>query len=169
MQDKKYSGLKRLFLDQNSLNMKNKVDKIQILISYRPLTNKQSIHMFFSGLVEDLPDSRSEFVFCVWQVINGLLERPDWEEAIRTPLGILPGGSGNALAASVHHYSRWDADRLRKKNRLLFLSQLMFWCCRFWWLVYETHWELSTVSYLLLLSAWALCVLVFYSLVVVLL
>ncbi|XP_074519572.1 sphingosine kinase 1-like [Halichoeres trimaculatus] len=42
----------------------------------------------------------------LYEVINGLLERPDWEEAIRTPLGILPGGSGNALAASVHHYSR---------------------------------------------------------------
>ncbi|XP_034542766.1 sphingosine kinase 1-like [Notolabrus celidotus] len=41
----------------------------------------------------------------LYEVINGLLERPDWEEAIRTPLGILPGGSGNALAASVHHYS----------------------------------------------------------------
>lgn len=46
-------------------------------------------------------------IFCVRQVINGLLERPDWEEAIRTPLGILPGGSGNALAASIHHYSGW--------------------------------------------------------------
>ncbi|KAG7242390.1 hypothetical protein INR49_023519 [Caranx melampygus] len=40
------------------------------------------------------------------EVINGLLERPDWEEAIQIPLGILPGGSGNALAASIHHYSR---------------------------------------------------------------
>ncbi|XP_042341139.1 sphingosine kinase 1-like [Plectropomus leopardus] len=42
----------------------------------------------------------------LFEVINGLLERPDWEEAIRTPLGILPSGSGNALAASIHHYSR---------------------------------------------------------------
>ncbi|XP_070777940.1 sphingosine kinase 1-like [Enoplosus armatus] len=41
----------------------------------------------------------------LFEVINGLLERPDWEEAIQTPLGILPGGSGNALAASIHHYS----------------------------------------------------------------
>uniref|UniRef100_A0A8D3B524 sphingosine kinase n=1 Tax=Scophthalmus maximus TaxID=52904 RepID=A0A8D3B524_SCOMX len=41
----------------------------------------------------------------LYEVVNGLLERPDWEEAIRTPLGILPGGSGNALAASIHHYS----------------------------------------------------------------
>ncbi|XP_075870223.1 sphingosine kinase 1-like [Nelusetta ayraudi] len=41
----------------------------------------------------------------LFEVINGLMERPDWEQAIKTPLGILPGGSGNALAASVHHYS----------------------------------------------------------------
>uniref|UniRef100_A0A3Q0RFM5 sphingosine kinase n=1 Tax=Amphilophus citrinellus TaxID=61819 RepID=A0A3Q0RFM5_AMPCI len=41
----------------------------------------------------------------LYEVINGLLERSDWEEAIRIPLGILPGGSGNALAASIHHYS----------------------------------------------------------------
>ncbi|KAI3353035.1 hypothetical protein L3Q82_019607 [Scortum barcoo] len=41
----------------------------------------------------------------LFEVINGLLERPDWEEAIRIPLGILPGGSGNALAASIHHYA----------------------------------------------------------------
>ncbi|XP_062244965.1 sphingosine kinase 1-like [Platichthys flesus] len=41
----------------------------------------------------------------LYEVINGLLERADWEEAIQTPLGFLPGGSGNALAASIHHYS----------------------------------------------------------------
>ncbi|KAM7372217.1 hypothetical protein PAMP_009400 [Pampus punctatissimus] len=42
----------------------------------------------------------------LFEVINGLMEREDWQEAIQTPLGILPGGSGNALAASVHHYSQ---------------------------------------------------------------
>lgn len=48
---------------------------------------------------------------CVCQVINGLLERADWETAIQTPLGILPAGSGNGLAASVHHYSGyWTSD-----------------------------------------------------------
>ncbi|XP_063080334.1 sphingosine kinase 1-like isoform X2 [Engraulis encrasicolus] len=41
----------------------------------------------------------------LFEVVNGLMEREDWEEAIQTPLGILPGGSGNALAASVSHYS----------------------------------------------------------------
>lgn len=46
-------------------------------------------------------------LFFSTQVINGLMDREDWEQAIQTPLGILPGGSGNALAASVHHYSQW--------------------------------------------------------------
>ncbi|XP_029595965.1 sphingosine kinase 1-like [Salmo trutta] len=41
----------------------------------------------------------------LFEVVNGLMEREDWEKAIQTPLGILPGGSGNALAASIHHYS----------------------------------------------------------------
>uniref|UniRef100_A0A3Q2QU54 sphingosine kinase n=1 Tax=Fundulus heteroclitus TaxID=8078 RepID=A0A3Q2QU54_FUNHE len=42
----------------------------------------------------------------LFEVINGLMEREDWQQAIKTPLGILPGGSGNALAASLHHYSQ---------------------------------------------------------------
>lgn len=39
------------------------------------------------------------------EVINGLMERPDWKRAIQKPLCILPGGSGNALAASLNHYA----------------------------------------------------------------
>uniref|UniRef100_A0A671LDR2 sphingosine kinase n=1 Tax=Sinocyclocheilus anshuiensis TaxID=1608454 RepID=A0A671LDR2_9TELE len=45
----------------------------------------------------------------LFEVVNGLMEREDWEEAIQTPLGVLPGGSGNALAASIHHYSGLQA------------------------------------------------------------
>ncbi|XP_078510720.1 sphingosine kinase 1 [Lissotriton helveticus] len=41
----------------------------------------------------------------MYEVVNGLMERPDWSVAIKKPLGILPAGSGNALAASVNHYS----------------------------------------------------------------
>ncbi|XP_061606534.1 sphingosine kinase 1-like [Phyllopteryx taeniolatus] len=52
----------------------------------------------------------------LFEVINGLMDRDDWQEAIQTPLGILPGGSGNALAASVHHYSQsppaWNEELL---------------------------------------------------------
>lgn len=54
------------------------------------------------------PQSDSALLFFLLiQVINGLMDREDWQEAIQIPLGILPGGSGNALAASVHHYSQW--------------------------------------------------------------
>ncbi|KAL2084895.1 hypothetical protein ACEWY4_020413 [Coilia grayii] len=42
------------------------------------------------------------------EVINGLMERSDWETAIKTPVGILPCGSGNALAGSVNHYAGYD-------------------------------------------------------------
>uniref|UniRef100_A0A3Q0R9P4 sphingosine kinase n=1 Tax=Amphilophus citrinellus TaxID=61819 RepID=A0A3Q0R9P4_AMPCI len=39
------------------------------------------------------------------EVLNGLMERPDWEQAIKTPVGILPCGSGNALAGSINHHA----------------------------------------------------------------
>ncbi|MED6247283.1 hypothetical protein ATANTOWER_020535 [Ataeniobius toweri] len=42
------------------------------------------------------------------EVINGLMERPDWEQAIKTPVSILPCGSGNALAGSINHYAGYD-------------------------------------------------------------
>ncbi|NWI12250.1 SPHK1 kinase, partial [Crypturellus soui] len=39
------------------------------------------------------------------EVVNGLMERPDWEAAMTKPLCILPSGSGNALAASINYYA----------------------------------------------------------------
>uniref|UniRef100_A0A3Q2XIT0 Sphingosine kinase 2 n=2 Tax=Hippocampus comes TaxID=109280 RepID=A0A3Q2XIT0_HIPCM len=36
------------------------------------------------------------------------MERPDWEQAIKTPVGILPCGSGNALAGSINHHAGFD-------------------------------------------------------------
>ncbi|XP_051037046.1 sphingosine kinase 1 isoform X2 [Phodopus roborovskii] len=42
------------------------------------------------------------------EVVNGLMERPDWETAIRKPLCSLPGGSGNALAASLNYYAGYE-------------------------------------------------------------
>ena len=35
------------------------------------------------------------------QVMNGMMEREDWEQALKTPIGMLPTGSGNALCAST--------------------------------------------------------------------
>ena len=35
------------------------------------------------------------------QVVNGLMGRADWQRAIKTPIGMLPTGSGNSLAKAV--------------------------------------------------------------------
>ncbi|KAL1809050.1 hypothetical protein DCAR_0728578 [Daucus carota subsp. sativus] len=35
------------------------------------------------------------------EVINGLLEREDWDSAIRMPLGVVPAGTGNGMAKSL--------------------------------------------------------------------
>uniref|UniRef100_A0A0P4WCE5 sphingosine kinase n=1 Tax=Scylla olivacea TaxID=85551 RepID=A0A0P4WCE5_SCYOL len=42
----------------------------------------------------------------LYEVYNGLLARPDWDEAIQFPIGIIPGGSGNGLARSLAHWLR---------------------------------------------------------------
>jgi hypothetical protein len=34
------------------------------------------------------------------------MDRPDWQAAIQMPLGVLPGGSGNGLAASLCHAAK---------------------------------------------------------------
>lgn len=40
----------------------------------------------------------------VFEVLNGLFQRPDWEKAIgELPLGVIPCGSGNGLAKSIAH------------------------------------------------------------------
>ncbi len=33
-----------------------------------------------------------------WELLNGLMMRPDWKEAAKVPIALMPGGSGNALA-----------------------------------------------------------------------
>ncbi|XP_059684278.1 sphingosine kinase 1 [Gavia stellata] len=52
----------------------------------------------------------------LYEVVNGLMERPDWEDSMKKPLCILPGGSGNALAASINHYA--GNDHVAKKKLL---------------------------------------------------
>ncbi|XP_024940800.1 sphingosine kinase 2 isoform X3 [Cephus cinctus] len=40
----------------------------------------------------------------LFEVINGIFERPDWEKAVKElPLGVIPCGSGNGLAKSIAH------------------------------------------------------------------
>jgi sphingosine kinase len=37
----------------------------------------------------------------VYEVLNGLMDRPDWQEAIKIPFAQIPGGSANAFACSA--------------------------------------------------------------------
>lgn len=44
----------------------------------------------------------------LYEVLNGLLDRPDWEDAVPMPIGVLPCGSGNALAGAVNHHGGFE-------------------------------------------------------------
>lgn len=38
----------------------------------------------------------------MFEIINGILERPDWYDVLqKVPIGVVPGGSGNGLARSI--------------------------------------------------------------------
>ncbi|XP_062207080.1 sphingosine kinase 2-like isoform X2 [Phragmites australis] len=37
------------------------------------------------------------------EVVNGILQRTDWEEAIMMPIGVVPAGTGNGMAKSLLH------------------------------------------------------------------
>lgn len=39
----------------------------------------------------------------LYEVFNGIMQRDDWREAIKMPIGIIPGGSGNGLAHSINY------------------------------------------------------------------
>ncbi|XP_011868908.1 PREDICTED: sphingosine kinase 1-like isoform X2 [Vollenhovia emeryi] len=48
----------------------------------------------------------------VFEVVNGLFQRPDWERALRElPLGVIPCGSGNGLAKSIAYAKKEPYDR----------------------------------------------------------
>nr|BAK06536.1 predicted protein [Hordeum vulgare subsp. vulgare] len=37
------------------------------------------------------------------ELVNGILQRSDWEEAIKMPIGVVPAGTGNGMAKSLLH------------------------------------------------------------------
>ncbi|XP_038140224.1 sphingosine kinase 2 [Cyprinodon tularosa] len=81
-------------------------------ISYNLIQTERQNHA--RELIREIPLSEWDGIIIVsgdgllHEVINGLMERPDWEQAIKTPVGILPCGSGNALAGSINHYAGYD-------------------------------------------------------------
>jgi sphingosine kinase len=48
----------------------------------------------------------------IYEVINGLMARKDWEKAISLPIGIIPGGTGNGLCKTVLELSGEPYDPL---------------------------------------------------------
>ncbi|RLN49979.1 hypothetical protein BBJ28_00024729, partial [Nothophytophthora sp. Chile5] len=42
----------------------------------------------------------------LYEIVQGLMKRSDWNVAIRQPIGIIPSGSGNGLAHSIAHQSQ---------------------------------------------------------------
>ena len=93
---------------------------INYLTRHKTTVALKETHLIWTSYhTQTLLSIRLMICFCLFlfiQVINGLMEREDWQEAIQTPLGILPGGSGNALAASVHHYSQWVSPLMSHLN-----------------------------------------------------
>ncbi|KAB1221898.1 Sphingosine kinase 1 [Morella rubra] len=58
-------------------------------------------------VVNSLDLSKYDGIVCVSgdgilvEVVNGLLERDDWEAAIKMPIGLVPAGTGNGMAKSL--------------------------------------------------------------------
>ncbi|KAG7189699.1 hypothetical protein KM043_017367 [Ampulex compressa] len=62
----------------------------------------------------------------VFEVVNGLLQRPDWERALKElPLGVIPCGSGNGLAKSIAHAKQEPYD-----NNPMLISALSIVKCK---------------------------------------
>lgn len=56
------------------------------------------------------------------------MERPDWEQAMKMPIGTLPGGSGNALCVSMLHaagYGSTSVYHSHSENIIHFHSSLI--------------------------------------------
>ncbi|KAM3872710.1 sphingosine kinase 2 [Diretmus argenteus] len=81
-------------------------------ISYNLIQTERQNHA--KELIREIPLPEWDGIIIVsgdgllHEVINGLMERPDWEQAIKIPVGILPCGSGNALAGSINHHAGYD-------------------------------------------------------------
>ncbi|UJR26738.1 hypothetical protein I4U23_008053 [Adineta vaga] len=51
----------------------------------------------------------------IYEVINGLMSRSDWQEALQLPIGHLPCGSGNAFITNIIRYSKQPIMNSTKK------------------------------------------------------
>lgn len=88
----------------------------KIFEQVRPLLNKSNLEYTVTetysaidtkNLVRNLNLSDTDGLVIVGgdgtihNAIAGLMSRPDWERAIKTPIGIIPGGTGNGLSKTL--------------------------------------------------------------------
>lgn len=74
------------------------------------ITDRQNAARDYVNTAEDLNKWHGIVVVAgdglVYEVVNGLMERSDGLQAIKTPIGVVPCGSGNGLAKSISHALR---------------------------------------------------------------
>ncbi|RVW46293.1 Sphingosine kinase 1 [Vitis vinifera] len=69
------------------------------------LETKHQLHA--KAVTQTLDLSKYDGLVCVSgdgilvEVVNGLLERDDWDSAIKMPIGVIPAGTGNGMAKSL--------------------------------------------------------------------
>ncbi|RVX08568.1 Sphingosine kinase 1 [Vitis vinifera] len=69
------------------------------------LETKHQLHA--KAVTQTLDLSKYDGLICVSgdgilvEVVNGLLERDDWDSAIKMPIGVIPAGTGNGMAKSL--------------------------------------------------------------------
>ncbi|MBA0836718.1 hypothetical protein Goarm_008913, partial [Gossypium armourianum] len=74
-------------------------------IQFTVIETKHQLHA--KEVVKTLDLSKYDGIVCVSgdgilvEVINGLLEREDWSDAIKTPIGMVPAGTGNGMVKSL--------------------------------------------------------------------
>lgn len=106
---------KRLFIFVNPFGGKKSASKI-FLDDVKPLledanveyTLQETKHQLHAKeIAQTLDLSKYDGIICVSgdgilvEVVNGLLEREDWNTAIKIPLGVVPAGTGNGMAKSL--------------------------------------------------------------------
>jgi sphingosine kinase len=79
-------------------------------IPYMLVKTKFPKHAFEHVKEVNLAEIRGIFVVSgdglVYEILNGLMDREDWREAIKIPIGQLPGGSANALSVIICYLAK---------------------------------------------------------------
>ncbi|XBI29431.1 hypothetical protein VPH35_053417 [Triticum aestivum] len=108
---------KRLFVLINPYGGKRRASKIYEA-EIKPLLEAAGVEVTMQEtryrghareVASSLDRARYDGIVCVSgdgvlvELVNGILQRSDWEEAIKMPIGVVPAGTGNGMAKSLMH------------------------------------------------------------------